>query len=156
MFRFARWTAFLILVAFLGLQFFKPAKNLSRGPIPEDDLRALHEVPPAIRTQLEAACYDCHSNNTRYPWYAEIQPFGWWLAAHVRDGRRELNLSAFGRYPAKRQADKLDSIVDVLNERTMPLPSYTWGHPEAVLNDEEISKLVNWAESLRDKIEDEL
>lgn len=156
MLRVLRWLAILLLVAFLGIQFVRPEKNLSPGPIPAEDLRILHPMPAAIRQKLEVSCYDCHSNQTRYPWYAEIQPLGWWLDQHLKDGKRELNLSTFGSYPLSRQVDKLDAIIDSVKDRTMPLPSYTWTHFDAKFSDEEVAALVVWAETLRDKIEEEL
>ncbi|MBP8255914.1 MAG: heme-binding domain-containing protein, partial [Opitutaceae bacterium] len=85
----------ILCLGILGIQFFRPTKNLSPEAMPPDDLRALQPIPEAVRTRLENGCYDCHSNNTRYPWYAEIQPFAWWLDMHVRDGKRELNFSGF-------------------------------------------------------------
>ena len=143
----------LLLVA---IQFFRPTKNLSPGPMSPDDLRALQPIPEAVKTRLEIGCYDCHSNNTRYPWYAEIQPVAWWLDVHVRDGKRELNFSNFGRYPLKRQVDKLESVIDELNNHTMPLPSYTWTHREASFTDSERGEIVAWAEALRDKLAEQL
>ena len=146
----------ILCLGLLGIQFLRPTKNLSPGAMPPDDLRALQPIPEAAKARLENGCYDCHSNNTRYPWYAEIQPFAWWLDMHVRDGKRELNFSGFGRYPLKRQVDKLDSVIDELNDHTMPLPSYTWTHRDARFTDAERDEIVAWAEALRDKLAEQL
>ena len=90
-----------LAVVFLVIQFIRPAKNLSAatafaGPA---DITVLHPPSPAVRQILAESCYDCHSNHTRYPWYAEIQPVSWWLAHHIKEGRRELNFSEFGNFP---------------------------------------------------------
>jgi hypothetical protein len=143
-----------LATVFLVLQAFRPAKNLSpTTPFTgKDDITVLYPPPPAVRRILASSCYDCHSNQTRYPWYAEIQPVGWWLASHVSDARRELNFAAFGGYPRKRQIKKLESLVDEVRDRTMPLKSYTFIHREAKLTDAQVTALCNWAEGVGDKL----
>lgn len=140
-----------LLVLFLGAQAFRPEKNLSAAPA-TSDLLVKHPAPPAVERMLRSGCYDCHSENTRYPWYAEIQPLGWWLDQHVRDGKRALNLSLFGEWSAKRQASRLEEMVDTIAQREMPLTSYTLGHPEAKFTDAQIQELNGWLEALRDKV----
>lgn len=132
-------------------QFIRPKKNLgpTAGP---NELGVQHPVPAEVQKLLQRACYDCHSNRTQYPWYAEIQPFGWWLAYHVNDGKRQLNFSEFGTYTVKRSVSKLEQISDEVSQQAMPLPSYTWGHPEARLTSAEIKQLTDWADNLRDEI----
>ena len=140
---------FVGVVVLLGAaQFVRPGKNLSpiSGP---DDIAVKHPVPAQVMTVLRQACYDCHSNNTRYPWYTEVQPVGWWLNWHVNDGKRHLNFSQFGGYSAKRAGKKLEQITDEVKQHGMPLPSYTWMHPGARLTPDEIRLLADWAESLR-------
>jgi len=140
---------FLLLI--VAAQFYRPARNQSGASGP-DDIATAHAVPSEVRGLLQRACYDCHSNQTNYPWYAEIQPFGWWLDWHVRDGKKHLNFSEFGTYGVKRASNKLDQIYDEGSEGTMPLKSYTWGHPEARLTAEEVKALTSWAEELREEI----
>ena len=140
-----------LLLVLLGLQFIRPEKNLS-STTPKTDLLALHPAPAEIRQMLAVGCYDCHSDNTRYPWYAEIQPLGWWLAQHVRDGRRELNLSAFGDLTRKRQGTKLEEMVDVISRRAMPLPSYTLTHRDAKFTDAQRKQLTDWLDALHDQV----
>lgn len=151
-----RWAIPTVCLGLIVIQFFHPEKNLSPGPIPPEDLRVLHPMPAPVRKHLEVGCYDCHSNNTSYPWYSQVQPIAWWLDYHIRDGKHELNLSNFGRYSTKRQVDKLDSIIDELNEHAMPLRSYTWMHREAKFTDVERQAIVDWAQALRDKLADDL
>jgi len=140
-------------LGFLALQFIRPAKNDS--PAGPDDLAAKYPPPPAVKQILETACYDCHSNRTRYPWYAQIQPVGWWLRSHINDGKEQLNFSEFGAYTEHRRAKKLLSVSDEVNDRSMPLPSYTWIHRDAKLTDAQIKTLADWAEALAEKIEPE-
>lgn len=140
-----------LLLVFIAAQFFRPEKNLSPSA-GAADIAAAHAVPPAVRDVLHRACYDCHSNQTNYPWYAEIQPVAWWLADHVKDGKEHLNFSEFGTYSVKRASNKLDQIYDEVSQHSMPLKSYTWGHPEARLTPAEVKLLIDWAEELRDEI----
>lgn len=143
--------AVVFLVILVAGQFFRPEKNLSTAS-EAADIAVAHSVPPAVSDLLRRACYDCHSNRTNYPWYAEIQPVAWWLASHVRDGKEHLNFSEFGTYTVKRASNKLDQIYDEVSQRSMPLKSYTWAHPEARLTPAEVSLLTDWSEELRDEI----
>jgi hypothetical protein len=141
------------VLGFAAIQFIRPAKNDT--PAGPDDLAAHYPPPPAVRQLLETACYDCHSNRTRYPWYAHVEPVGWWLASHIDDAKEQLNFSEFAAYPEHRRAKKLLSVSDEVTDRTMPLKSYTWIHRDAKLTDAQIKTLADWAESLADKIEPE-
>ncbi len=140
-----------LLLLLAAAQFVRPARNLSAGPGP-NDINVKHPLPAGVRTVLERACYDCHSNHTRYPWYAEVQPVRWWLDSHIHDGQRHLNFSEFGSYSDKKAGKKLDAIIDEVEQHTMPLKSYTWVHTDARLTPAEIKLLSDWAEGLRDEI----
>jgi hypothetical protein len=140
-----------LLAILVGAQFIHPEKNVAPAGGP-NDISARHPVPSDVQGLLQRACYDCHSNRTYYPWYAEIQPVGWWLASHVNDGKRHLNFSEFGTYSAKRTVSKLDEISEDVSQHAMPLQSYTWAHPEARLTPAEVNRLADWAENLRDEI----
>ena len=141
----------ILLVGLIAIQFVQPARNEAAAPGP-NDLMARQPVPAAVAALLKRACYDCHSNNTRYPWYAAVQPVGWWLAWHVNDGKRHLDFSAFGTYPAKRASSKLGEIADEVSTHGMPLKSYTWAHPEARLTPAEIKLIADWAEARQDAL----
>ena len=140
-----------LLVIVIGIQFVRPEKNVSPAP-GKSDLLVLHPAPAEVKQLLAVGCYDCHSDNTRYPWYSEIQPFAWWIANHVRDGKRELNLSTFGDLSPKRKASRLEEMVDLIASRKMPLPSYTLTHRDAKFTDAQIKQLNDWLEALRDKV----
>jgi hypothetical protein len=144
--------ALLVLLAVVGLQFYRPEKNISSQPPGPEDFLVKHAAPPEVRRLFSVACYDCHSNNTRYPWYAEIQPTGWWLTKHVDEGRDGLDLSSLGAAPAKKQAKRIDAMVDVITDRSMPLPSYTWIHRDAILDATQIKLLNDWLGQVREKL----
>ena len=112
--------------------------------------------PPAnVRQILVTSCYDCHSNTTRYPWYAQIQPLGWWLKSHIDDGKNELNFSEFADYSAKHKKEKLGSAQDEVRDKSMPLKSYLWIHRDARLTPEQIKALSDWFDTVIDKIDGE-
>ena len=142
-------TAFLIALL-VAAQFVRPDRNLSTAPSP-NDLNVKYPVPANVSPVLKRACFDCHSNQTRYPWYAEVQPIRWWLDKHIADGKRHLNFSEFATYSTKRAAKKAEEIADAVEHREMPLKSYTWVHAEARLTPEEIKLLVDWATDLHDQ-----
>ncbi len=133
-----------LAIVLLMAQAYRPMSN--RGAVPgPNHISAKAAVPAEVEQILRRACYDCHSNATTYPWYANVQPVGWWLEWHVRDGKRHLNFSEFAAYTPKRAAHKLEEVAEEVKERHMPLGSYTWMHPEARLTDAEIKILADWA-----------
>ncbi|MFM1850607.1 MAG: hypothetical protein RIS54_291 [Verrucomicrobiota bacterium] len=148
-------TVLLIAVAALvGIQFFRPAKNLSSTPPGRDDVMALHPPSPEVCDVLTRACYDCHSNHTRYPLYAEVQPVAWWLDHHIREGKAHLNFSKFGTYDLRRQRHKLEELVGELEDDEMPLKSYRLTHADARLTPAEVTALIAWAEEAQDALAD--
>lgn len=135
----------LVLMAVLFLlQFIQPAKNVGESKGPNDIAHAVM-VPDGVQQILEKHCYNCHSNNTVYPWYSSIQPLGFWLKDHVDEGKSELNFSEFNTYTAKRKAKKMKEIVEQIEENEMPLFSYTFIHREAILSDSQKASLLEWA-----------
>lgn len=132
-----------LLVIFLAIQLIRQPKNSgpAHGP---DDLIVRTDPDPEIRRLIQTACYDCHSNQTRYPWYAEVQPVGWWLASHVNEGKAHLNFSTFGQLTAKRAVRKLEACADEVTEGGMPLASYTLAHPGARLTPAQRKLLGDW------------
>jgi hypothetical protein len=102
-------------------------------------------IPPLVDTLLKTSCYDCHSNNTNYPWYANLQPLGWILNKHILKAKMELNFSDFGSYSSRRQRSKLKSIASQVNDNTMPLASYTWLHKNSKFSKEAKALINDWA-----------
>lgn len=141
----------LLLLAFIVIQFIRPAKNISEG-ISKNDISKIYTVPAEVQAILKTSCYDCHSNNTVYPWYANIQPAAWWLADHVKEGKKELNFSEFASYRIGRQYRKFEEINKEVKENVMPLESYLWIHKNSKLSDGQKLTLATWVTALRDTI----
>lgn len=143
----------IILIVFILIQFIHPAKNLSAEK--SKSISVKYSVPENVSQILDAACNDCHSNKTVYPWYTNIQPVDWFMAKHVNDGKRHLNFDEFLSYRPYKQNHKLEEIDEVLAEGEMPLNSYTWMHPKAKLKPEEKEILIKWSKDLRDSMANE-
>jgi hypothetical protein len=141
----------VLLLALVVIQFIHPDKNVN-ATIAPTDISVLYPVPDSVNVILKKACNDCHSNNTRYPWYNNIQPVAWWLNEHITEGKGELNFSEFGTRPPVKQAKKLKKIAKEVKEGGMPLDSYTWIHKDAVLTDREKNILIDWATNLSQQI----
>jgi hypothetical protein len=150
--RLTKRTALGVAVAFVLAQFIQPKRNLSAAPAGPDDFIVRFKPPADVAQMLRAACYDCHSDSTRYPWYAYVQPAAWWLAEHVEEGKDALNFSWFGAYSAARQSRKLGQIANSVANREMPLPSYTWMHRDARLSDAQADALSGWIDTLSDQL----
>jgi len=144
-----------ILLVFLSMfgaiQFIQPARNKNGQASPTDIVR-VYIVPSGVQAIFQNACYDCHSNNTRYPWYSFIQPGGWWMASHIKKGKTDLNFSEFGSYSKRRQQSKLQSIANSITDATMPLSSYTFLHKNARLSQNEKELLLNWIKTKKDSL----
>lgn len=142
----------VILIVFIAIQFIRPARNTSGQVLPADITKAVN-IPGKVLDVLKNSCYDCHSNNTRYPWYVNIQPFGWVLARHIKNGKENLNFSEFGTYSERKQANKLRSIGKRIKDGSMPLPSYTIIHTDAKLSIEDKKLIIDWATKTKDSID---
>ncbi|MEZ5023752.1 MAG: heme-binding domain-containing protein [Chitinophagales bacterium] len=137
----------VLVVILILIQFIRPEKNNSNDNTYALDTK--YTVPENVSNILAVACNDCHSNNTRYPWYSNIQPVAWWLNSHVEEGKEHLNFSEFTNRTLAYQYHKLEETVEEVEERKMPLPSYTnlGLHVEANLSDEQRTLLIDWAKS---------
>jgi hypothetical protein len=139
-------------IVLILIQFIRPTANKSKEA-QANDIGVVMNVPDNVSIVLRKACYDCHSNNTNYPWYAAIQPITWWLNNHIQEGKEELNFSEFGSYTLKRKLKKFNEIADEVTEGAMPLNSYTWMHKDAKLTKEEANAVINWATLMAHKLE---
>lgn len=139
-------------VLLVAIQFIRPARNTGSADGPQDITHAV-AVPAPVLTMLKTACYDCHSNQTAYPWYADIQPVGLWLGHHVDEGKEELNFSEFATYAPKRMAHKLEEIAEEVEEGHMPLPAYTLIHTDAKLTEAQVSELTAWAKAQQQQVQ---
>ncbi|AEH01870.1 heme-binding domain-containing protein [Lacinutrix sp. 5H-3-7-4] len=138
----------VLLVIFVVAQFFGPEKN--DGSM-ESVSAFLEETKPSpeVKKILEESCFDCHSNATRYPWYNNITPVNYWMADHVAHGTKHFNVSTWNGYSIKRKDHKIEELIEMVEEKEMPLPSYTWTHNEAKLTDEQITAVLEWAKRVR-------
>lgn len=143
-------TLYALLAIFLLTQFIRPAKNLSNDQ--SRHLSTQHPIPDEVEAILKTACYDCHSNYTVYPWYAEVQPVAAWLANHVKEGKSELNFSDLTTRRVAVQNHKMEEVIELVREGEMPLASYTWVHRDAILTREQKDLLINWAQSVMDTL----
>jgi hypothetical protein len=143
-----------LLVIFLIMQLFRIDKT--NPPVVQDlDFINTMNPPQEVATVLKAACYDCHSNTTQYPWYSNIAPASWWLKDHINEGRKEMNLSEWQNFTPKRKQKKLDECLEMVKEGEMPLKSYTWIHKEAKLTQDQRALLTTWFQSVGARAEGE-
>jgi len=141
----------VIVIALIAVQFFRPDRNIS-SQVSSSDISGVVSVPDSVKAILHNACYDCHSNNTAYPWYVNIQPAGWWMTGHISEAKDYLNFSEFGGYEQRKQVSKLDGIAAVIEEDIMPLRSYKMMHKGARLSADEKNLLIDWARHSMDSI----
>ena len=140
-----------ILLILIVLQFIQPARN-KNGQVLPTDFAKLYAVPTGVQTILQEACYDCHSNNTRYPWYVHTEPMAWIMAGHIKNGKEKLNFSEFGSYPVRKQESKLKGIVNSIKDNGMPLTSYKWMHKSANLSETDKTLLMDWMQKKADSL----
>jgi len=143
--------AIIALVGFVGIQFIPTERNQS-DTVPESDFMLVNNVPETIQKKLQVSCYDCHSNNTQYPWYNKIQPVAWFLEDHIKEGKAELNFNEWDSLSSRRKASKLRSIIKQIESGEMPMASYTLIHKEATFSEEETQKVVKYMENLKDSL----
>jgi len=132
-----------LLVVVVGIQFI-PASVNKQPEVLETDIRNVYKVPTEVLSILQTSCFDCHSNNTNYPWYSKIQPIRLIMDNHVENGKNKLNFSQFGSYFDRRMKNKLKSIANQIKDDAMPLGSYTLIHRKAVLQKEQKKTLIDW------------
>ena len=137
-FRFLRWLLLGIVLALIVMQFVPVERS---NPPVEAEVPA----PANVRAVLKRSCYDCHSNETRWPWYSHVAPVSWLVAHDVHEARKHLNFSTWNRYDPKRQAKKLNEAWEEVDEGEMPLWYYLAVHRDAVLSAEDKALLREWA-----------
>jgi hypothetical protein len=143
--------AIVLVIGFIVIQFIRP--DFTNPPVNQaETLYAATAVPENVKTILNRSCADCHSNETKYPWYSRIQPSAWFLKDHIDEGRRELNLSVWKTYEPRRKSKKLAEICEQVQSKEMPLPSYLWVHWDAKISADEIKTLCDWTEAEKAKI----
>ncbi|MBC7873995.1 MAG: heme-binding domain-containing protein [Ferruginibacter sp.] len=139
----------LLLLALIVIQFIHPGKNRTDQPQP-DFIGHTFPIPADVKTILAKACNDCHSNNSRYPWYATFQPVHWWLNGHIKNGKKRLNYDEYTNHNLRYQFHKMEETIEMVKDGKMPIKSYKWTHKDARLTEEEKNKLIGWANSVMD------
>lgn len=133
-----------VLLFFLLMQFYQPARNLDNGQVLPEHITKVYQVPANVQTILQTSCYDCHSNNTNYPWYSYIQPGRIFMENHIKEGKENLNFSEWGNYGNRKQRSKLEAIIKQIEKDEMPLSSYIVLHNDAKLSSIQKKEVINW------------
>ena len=140
-----------LFVCFIAIQFIRPAKN-NNSVIASHMISEVAPLPDNVNIIFKKACYDCHSNNTNYPWYSYVQPVNFWLTSHINDGKKHFNFDEFATYNLRKQYHKLEEVVEMVKEEHMPLSSYTFIHKDANLTSDERVMITSWAQSAMDSM----
>ena len=140
------WLAVLVVAIVLVIQVIPVERNVSTVP-PGQSFEETEKVPANVAAILKVSCYDCHSNNTRYPWYSVLQPGAWFMARHIKKGKEELNFDEFNNYSKSRKKAKIKSIISQIEKEEMPLKSYLLLHPDAGLTPNKKKVLLQFFQS---------
>lgn len=143
---------FIGLIIFLLMQLYQPARNESFEQDITANFTKVYKVPKNVEAILRTSCYDCHSNNTNYPWYSYIQPARFFMESHIKEGKENLNFSEWGNYSNRKQNNKLDRIAKQIKSNEMPLSSYTMIHKNATLSATQKKEIINWISQLKDSL----
>src|SRR5471030_1511227 len=138
-----KWIFVALLAAFVLLQFTNPPRT---NPPVVRDLMATNAPPPQVAAMLHAACYDCHSSETTWPWYSRVAPMSWLIANDVRDGRENLNLSDWPNDPV-RAAKRLENMSEIIGYGDMPPKKYTAIHTDARLTESQLKEMTGWLDA---------
>lgn len=122
-----------LAIVLILIQFIRIDKNNPESPLNEQFL-TVENAPENVQLIMKRACFDCHSHNTTWPWYADVAPVSWFVGKHVREAREELNFSAWGTYSNKRRHHKMEECLEEVSEGEMPLEGYVVWHDEALIS----------------------
>ncbi len=138
----------IVLLLLTGLQLV-PRAPRNRTTTTAGSFADRFAPPQQVQRALIAACFDCHSNNTRYPWYTVLQPANAWMNRHIQKGKKKLNFDAVAGYGIRKQRMQFSGIINALNEGSMPLRSYTLVHGRLAAEDKEM--LIRYFTGLKDR-----
>lgn len=141
-----KWGGAVVGIAFVVMQFIQPDRSVPAFE-PSNDVSRVSPIDSSLAGVLRRSCYDCHSYETRWPFYSYVAPASWLVASDVRQGRSHLNFSLWGRYADSRKLQSLDDIKDEISGAGMPLPQYLLLHPGAKLSQAERDALLRWVET---------
>lgn len=148
--RCARWALTFFLVAFIGIQFVRPARTNPPAPATES---LMAKTPPDIKALLDRSCRDCHSNETRWPWYTNVAPVSWLVIDDVNKGREKFNFSEWTSYESDDQDKFLGAMCTLAQRGRMPLPPYLLIHGDAKLSPADVTALCTWSDKMRDTLQ---
>lgn len=140
-----------MLATLVGIQFV-PTKPNQSVMVPQTDFMVVNNVPLSVKKKIQVSCYDCHSNNTAYPWYNKVQPVAWLLEDHVKEGKAELNFNEWDSLSSRRKNSKLKSIISQIEDGEMPLWSYTLVHRDAKLTEAEKKEIIKFIAQLKNDL----
>lgn len=133
----------IIIGLLIGIQFIRPKKNILEKPSINDVSNEMG-IPLEVKEILNISCYDCHSNNTKYPWYNQVAPISWMLANHINEGKEHLNFSEWNLYNENQKEHLLEDIEEVLEKNKMPLKSYLLIHNNGEITVQEKQYILEW------------
>jgi Haem-binding domain len=148
--RVARWVLLIVLVALIGAQAYRPERS---NPPSVPGASLVQHASPEVAAILDRACRDCHSNDTRWPWYTNVSPTSWLVANHVRHGREHFNYSEWTAIDEDEQDQLLGGMCSLAERGRMPLPSYLLIHRTAKLSPADVKTLCAWTEKMRDMLQ---
>ena len=152
--RIVKLFAIIVVLAFIVIQFFQPEKNV--GEISENHIFKKEELPDDVKSVLQNACLDCHSNTTNYLWYHKIAPVSWMVNKHVVEGKDELNFSEWGTFDIFDKIAALEELCSETEREIMPIKAYVKMHKEAKLSKEQVAMLCDWTEKLSEQLLEEV
>lgn len=136
----------IIAIQFITIDQTNPPADM------KNDFLEITSPPGDLGNIIKASCYDCHSNHTKYPWYADVAPVSWLLKQHIDDGRRNLNFSTWSEFDKSKKDHKLEECIDMIKSGEMPMEGYVMLHAEAEINHEQKMFLISWLTELRDSL----
>jgi hypothetical protein len=146
-----KWIVIGLIVVFLGIQFIRPART---NPAVDESqtIFARAQMTPPVASIFNRSCVDCHSSKTAWPWYTNVAPVSWFIVDHVNTGRKNMNLSEWGKLDSARQDRKLRQICDEVTDGAMPLSTYTPLHPGSKLSPADVKTLCDWTAAERARL----
>ncbi len=136
-----------ILIVFIVIQFIPV--DFTNPPVDEQlDIIYITQPSDEIANMLRTSCYDCHSNETKLPWYAKLAPVNFWMKGHIKEGREHVNFSEWGNYLPEQTKLKANECAEEVHEGDMPMMPYTWTHKDAKLSKEQKEELDGYFKSL--------
>jgi hypothetical protein len=146
-----KWSGPALALVFVAIQFVRPEKT---NPVINEatTIQAHAQVPSEVNTILQRSCGDCHSHQTRWPWYSRVAPVSWFVIDHVNHGRKHLNFSDWAKYDRREADEMLDGICKTTKSGLMPLSSYLLLHRDAKLTQADVKAICDWTEAERERL----